>query len=629
MLQARRGSTCQTRLPSGFTYPVEFGMTSQIVITLAIIIVAMGFFIWNRIPAAVVALGASLAFYFTGVLTMPQVVAGFGDPVVVLIAGLLTIAVGLEMAGVGAWAGQLLIRRTGGSDTRRIVLIMVLGAVFSGLIGMNGAVAAMLPVTAVIAIRTKVPPSKLMIPLAFGCLTGSKLTLLGTPVNVIAASQAEEAGLGHIGFFEWSVLGLPLLAGTIVITVLLGRFLLPERRGNSIPADLSAHAYTLIEQYRLDDGLYHLRVRASSPLVGAARSSVTLAERTDLTLIGLLDGKDRAPLKRDTLVEGDILLVRGEAEAIGGFAESTHLAIRTGEDAGPVADALLNRESGLAEVMLPARSKMIGQTAFAGMTTDDGGLVVLAVQRAGGEDCKGPVQLRAGDHLLLQGSWKALDQYLGDPQLMVVDSLEVVQKQAVALGPGARQAIAILLLLMVLLGFNLVSAPIAAVLCAILIIVTGVLTVPQAYRGIDWNTCILIGAMIPMATAMTATGTSTLIGDYIVGALGGGGNIAVLVGVFGATALVSQFISNTSSALVMMPIGVATAHQLGVSPLPLMMGVAMGASASFLTPFANGVSLMVYGPGGYRFGDFWKLGIVVMAWSLLVTVVVIPLYWKF
>jgi di/tricarboxylate transporter len=239
------------------------------------------------------------------------------------------------------------------------------------------------------------------------------------------------------------------------------------------------------------------------------------------------------------------------------------------------------------------------------------------------------VELRAGDHLLLQGSWKALDQYLGDPQLMVVDSLEVVQKQAVALGPGARQAIAILLLLMVLLAFDLVSAPIAAVLCAILMVVTGVLTVPQAYRGIDWNTCILIGAMIPMATAMTATGTSTLIGDYIVGALGGGGNIAVLVGVFGATALVSQFISNTSSALVMMPIGVATAHQLGVSPLPLMMGVAMGASASFLTPFANGVSLMVYGPGGYRFGDFWKLGIVVMAWSLLVTVVVVPLYWKF
>lgn len=601
-------------------------MTPQIVITLAIIIVSMGFFIWNRIPAAVVALGASLAFYFTGVLTMPQVVAGFGDPVVVLIAGLLTIAVGLEMAGVGAWAGQLLIRRTGGSDTRRIVLIMVLGAVFSGLIGMNGAVAAMLPVTAVIAIRTKVPPSKLMIPLAFGCLTGSKLTLLGTPVNVIAASQAEEAGLGHIGFFEWSVLGLPLLAGTIVITVLLGRFLLPERRGNSIPADLSAHAYTLVEQYRLEDGLYHLRIRASSPLVGAARSSVTLAERADLTLIGMLDGDNRTALHRDLLREGDLLLVRGEAEAIGRFAEQSHLAL---SEAGPVADALLNRESGLAEVVLPARSKMIGQTAFPGMTTEDGGLVVLAVQRAGGEDCKGPVQLRAGDHLLLQGSWKALDQYLGDPQLMVVDSLEVVQKQAVALGPGARQAIAILLLLMVLLGFNLVSAPIAAVLCAILMVVTGVLTVPQAYRGIDWNTCILIGAMIPMATAMTTTGTSTLIGDYIVGALGSGGNIAVLVGVFGATALVSQFISNTSSALVMMPIGVATAHQLGVSPLPLMMGVAMGASASFLTPFANGVSLMVYGPGGYRFGDFWKLGIVVMAWSLLVTVVVIPLYWKF
>lgn len=602
---------------------------AQIVITLSIIAAAMVLFIWNRVPAAVVAVCASLALYFTGVLTMKETLAGFGDPVVVLIAALLAIASGLEIAGVGAWAGQLLIRHTGTNETWRLVAIMIVAAVFSALIGMNGAVAAMLPVTVVVAVKTGVAPSRLMIPLAFGCLTGSKLTLLGTPVNVIAATQADEAGLGHIGFFEWSVLGIPLLAGTIVITILLGRSLLPERRGKSIPADLSAHAQTLVEQYRLEDGLHHFRVRPTSPYIGRPRADVDLADYPGLQLVALLEGRGTTPLQRDKIAEGDLVLVRGGAEAAGRLAADKHLAIREGDAAAPIADVLLGPGSGLAEVIIPLRSKMIGQTVFPGMTTEDSGLMVMAIQRGGSELGQEPVALRAGDHLLLQGTWKALDQYLSDPKVLVVDSPEVVQKQAVPLGQGARAALAILLLLVVLLSFDLVPAPVAAVLCATLMVITGVLTLPQLYRGIDWNTCILIGAMIPPATAMTKTGAAVLIGDYVVSALGNAGPHVVLAGIFMATMAISQFISNTSSALVMMPIGIATASELGVSTLPMMMGVAMGASASFLTPFANGVSLMVYGPGGYRFGDFWKLGLPVTVWALIVTVIVVPLYWKF
>src|SRR5215813_8804565 len=288
----------------------------QIVITLSVICAAMVMFAWNRVPAAVVAVGASLALYFTGVLTMQETLGGFGDPVVILIAALLAIATGLEIAGVGAWAGQLLIRHTGDNETWRIVAIMIVAAVFSGLIGMNGAVAAMLPIVVVVAVRTKVAPSLLMIPLAFACLTGSKLTLLGTPVNVIAATQADETGVGHIGFFEWSVLGIPLLAGTIVITVLLGRWLLPERRGASIPADFSAHAHTLVEQYRLDDGLHHFRVRQTSPYVGKSRTDLDLKNYADLNLVALLDGKSATPLQRTEIAEGDLILVRGAAEFI-------------------------------------------------------------------------------------------------------------------------------------------------------------------------------------------------------------------------------------------------------------------------------------------------------------------------
>jgi di/tricarboxylate transporter len=160
---------------------------TQIILTLSIIAAAMVLFVWNRLPAAVVAVGAALALYFSGVLTMKETLGGFGDPVVILIAALLAIASGLEIAGVGVWAGQLLMRHTGGNDTWRMVAIMLVAAVFSGLIGMNGAVAAMLPVTVAVAVRSGVAPSRIMIPLAFACLTGAKLTLLGTPVPTIYA----------------------------------------------------------------------------------------------------------------------------------------------------------------------------------------------------------------------------------------------------------------------------------------------------------------------------------------------------------------------------------------------------------------------------------------------------------
>lgn len=412
-------------------------MTTQIIITLAVLCVVMGMFAWNRVPAAAVAMGASLGLYFAGILTAPEFIHGVGDSVVILIAALLVIATGLEMAGVSAWAGQLLINHTGASSTGRVVLIMLVAGVFTSLIGMNGAVASMLPVILVVAIRTQEQPSKLMIPLAFACLTASKITLLGTPVNVIALVQAEEAGAGHIGFFEWSVLGVPLLLGTIAIVILLGRFLLPERRSRSIPPDLSSHAYTLVEQYRLQDGLHHLRVRESSPYVGTSRSSITLDAYPGLSLVGLFDGEAR-PLQRERVQEGDILLVRGEADLVSRLATDAHLAIR--EDAKAVLPGkLMNRELGLAEVIIPARSKLIGQSVFPGMMTEDGGLMILAIQRAGEEMPQAPTTVQAGDHLLLQGTWKALDQYLGDPQVMVVDSIEVLQKQAVALGKGARR----------------------------------------------------------------------------------------------------------------------------------------------------------------------------------------------
>ena len=602
---------------------------SDVWITLLIIGLAMVLFVWNPVPAVVVAIGAALALYFTGVLTMPEAVTGFGDPVVVLIAALLAIAVALETTGVGAWAGQLLLRVSRRSETVLIVALMVVAAVFSALIGMNGAVAAMLPVTVVIAVRTGITASLLMIPLALACLKGAKLTLLGSPVNVIAATEAEEAGAGHIGFFEWSVLGIPQLAGAIVIVVLLGKRLLPARHSESIPADFSGHAHTLVEHYRLEHELHELRVRSTSPLVGAPRTAVGVGDYAGVRAVAFLDHEDREPLERERLAPGDLVLVRGNDGEVERFAADKDLEVRAHGERAALADVLLGRDSGLAEVVVPQRSAMIGKTVFPGMTTDDHELVVLAVQRGGAELVRPRLTLRAGDHLLLQGSWPALERYLSSAQVLVIDSPDVVRTQAVPLGRGAPVALGILGLLVVLLVFDVTPAPIAALICAGLMVVTRVVRLNQLYRGIDWNTCLLIGAMIAPATAMAKSGAAQMIGDQIVSLLGAAGPVAVLTGLFLAATVITQFISNTSAALVLIPIALVTADDMGVSALPMVMSVAMGASASFLTPFANGVSLMVYGPGGYKFGDFWRLGLVVLAWTLLVTVVVTPLYWRF
>jgi di/tricarboxylate transporter len=602
---------------------------SHLMITSLVVVTMMVLFIWNKLPPAIVAVFSSLVLYFTRVLNAHDTLAGFGDSLVVFIAALLVIGTGLEATGVGTWAGQLLIRYAGTNKTLLLVSLLLLSALFTALIGMNGAVVTMLPIAVVIAARADIAPSQLMMPVSIACLTGAKLTLLGSPVNVIASNAGELAGAGAIRFFEWAIVGVPLFAGAIVIILIFGPHLLPKRRSGSLPVDLSGHAHTLVEQYRIKDGMHHLRVRASSPYVGMSKTDIDLTPYPGVSIVNLVDAKG-GERTQEPVAEGDLLLVRGDAQAVGKLAGDMHLAIREPNAEGDsIADTLFNRSSGLAEIVVPPRSDLIGQTVFPGMTTHDGDLIILAVQRGGYDVTSNITQLRIGDHLLLQGTWEALDKHLSDPQVLVVDSPEVVRRQAVALSRGAFEAIGILIVLVVLLTTNAVPPAIAAVLCAGAMVVMRVITLPQLYRGVDWNTCILIGGLIPMATAMTNTGLAGLIGDRVIQLVGAGGPRAVLAGLFIVSTALTQVISNTSAALVMIPIAVATASELSVSPLPLLIAVAMGSGAAHLTPMSTPVNLVTYGPGAYEFGDYWKLGMLVLLWSLLVAVFIAPLYWRF
>jgi di/tricarboxylate transporter len=601
---------------------------SEISITFAVAAAVVALFVWNRIPVVVVALATSLALYLLGVLNLEEAVGGLGDPAVIFIASLFVVSAGLDATGVTAWAGQFLIEKAGKSHTRLLLMIMTLVAILSAVISVNGAVAALLPMLVVMAIRLQRPASKLLMPLVFAAHAGSMLALTGTPVNVLASEAAMKAGVKPFGYLEFSLVGVPLVLGTMAIIILFGQRLLPERSSRMIPADLSTHARTLIEHYALNEDVFRLRVRSDSPYIGLPADAIDLGEYPGVTLVSIQARVAGGPVLGAAVGEGDILIVRGKARTVGDLAGDKSLAFRSKQTAADVAEALFNRKSGLGELVIPPRSDLIGMPVFPGMVTPSGDLVILAVQRKG-EDQTGETVLAPGDTLLLQGTWKALDERLDKPGILLVDSPELVRRQAVPMGSGAFRAIAVLAGMIVLIATEAVPAVVAGLTAACLAIVLRVITVSQAYRAVNWTTVILVGAMMALSTAISKTGAADLLAEKLVQLVGGSGPYALTAGLFVLTALFGQMISNTATALIIFPIAVSAAAEVGMSPHAVIMSVAVAAAASFLTPVATPVNLMVMGPGGYRFGDYWKLGLPLMLWFSIVAVFLVPVFWPF
>ena len=513
-------------------------------ITVVVLLVAVVVFVANKVPVGIVAVGVALALYLTGVLSVEQVFAGFGDPVVIFIAALFVVSDGLDAAGVTAWAGQRLVARAGGDQRRLVVLIMAVVALVTALISVNGAVAALLPLVVVTAVRLRLSPSRLLIPLAFGAHAGSLLVLTGTPVNVLVSDIAAGAGVGHFGFFEFALVGIPLVIGTIVITVFLGPRLLPTRTADSVPRDLSEHASTLAMQYAVPEGV-----------------------------------------------------------------------------------ALIGPDYGVSEVVVAPRSELIGQTVFPGMATEGGDLVILAIQRAG-ENC-GKTVLAAGDALLLRGPWEALDVNTADSAVIVVDHPQTIRRQAAPLGSKAGRALIIVAAMVVLLATGIVPASIAAVLAACAMVLARVVTVAEAHRSISWTTLLLVGGMIPLSAAMEQTGVAASLATSLISVVGADQPHLLILGISVVTLILGQLISNMATALIIAPIAVAVAIDAGLSPLPLLMAVTVSAAAAFLTPVATPANTMVFGPGGYRFGDYWRLGLPLAVFFVVVATFLVPVVWPF
>ena len=518
---------------------------SPVALTLLILLVAILAFVSNRIPLGIVAIGVSLALYLTGLLELDQALAGFGDPTVIFIATLFIVGEALDSTGVTAWAGQQVIAR-GGDDRRSLLVVIgVLVALLTALISVNGAVAALLPVVVVVAARSAIPPSQMLMPLAFSAHAGSMLALTGTPVNIIVSEAAVDAGARRFAFFEFAAVGVPLLVGTLAIILLLGHRLLPERNPSSLPQDLGELAETLRTQYAL-----------------SSENELVTAER------------------------------------------------------------------GVTEVLVPPRSPLIGTHLFPGMATPSGDLVVLAVQRGGEALTDSQDRLRAGDILVLSGTWEKLQRHTSGDEVLVVDDPGVLRR-GIPLGVGARRSVAILAGMVLLLATGVVPASVAGLLAAVAVVLSGVLTPTEAYRSVSWTTVVLIGGMIPLSTAFIETGTADAIATALLSVIGDGSARVALLALCVLTMLLGQLISNTATVLIMAPIASVVSADLGTSPLPFLMALAVAGAASFLTPVATAANTMVLEPGAYRFGDYWKLGLPLLLLFLAVAVLYVPLVWRF
>jgi di/tricarboxylate transporter len=502
--------------------------------------------VWDYLPVAVVAIGVALSLWATDVLDLDEALAGFGDPTVLFIASLFVVSEALEAAGVTAWVGQRLGDLAGTGRARLIGVTMLLVALLTALISVNGAVAALMPVAVVVAVRLKRSPSELLLPVAFAAHAGSLLVLTGSPVNVVVSDYAEEAGVGGFNYFEFALVGLPLLAGTIAFVLLFGARLIPRREPKAVPPDFGFHARTLVDQY--------------SP----------------------------------------------------------------GTDPGE----LYTRQSGVVEVVIPPRSEAVGDHVYPGMVTASGDFVVLAHQRKG-EDC-GPEEqaLAVGDTLLLQGTWEMLERTLDEPDVLVVDAPEAVRRQALPLGVRAKEAIVVLAAMVILLATGAVPPAAAGLLAASALVVLRVVTVEQAFRGISWTTVVLVGGMTSLSAAMTTTGAASQLADALVSIVGDAGPHALLLGLFVLTAVLGQLISNMATALIVIPVALSAAADMDVSAKPVLMAVVVSAAAAFLTPVATPANLMIMEPGGYRFGDYWRLGLPLLCLFGLVAVLLVPVFWS-
>jgi len=608
-------------------------MTPDALFVFGLLAVAVILFASDRLRPDVVALLIILALIFGDILPVTQVVAGFGDPLVLLIAGLFVVGEGLVRTGVAYQVGVGLTRLAGASESRLLILLMLAVAGLGAFMSSTGVVAIFIPVVLGITARLGISPGRLMMPMAFAALFSGLLTLIATPPNLVVNDALRNAGLQPFGFFSITPIGLLALTLGVFYMWAIGSRLLPTCLPTTGTAGQRQTLLELAEGYNLLDQLHRLRLDPDSPLIGQTVADALLRTRYGVTVVGVGQSErfmeTVSPALTTTVFRpADALYVVGPDEAVTTLCAAqdlTRLLIADSQQRS------LMQELGLVEVMLPPNSELIGQTLRQAAFRTHHGLTVLGIRRRS-QPLPGNLseeKLAFGDTLLVAGSWKQISLLQSDQRHFLVLNLPAELSEVAPAYRQAPFALAILLMMVLLMAFGVVHNVAAVLLAALAMGLFGCLRMEDAYHSINWPTLVVIAGLLPLAKALEQTGGVTLIADGLVMGLGGFGPLALLAGVFLLAALIGMFISNTATALLMAPIAIAAAQQVDASPYPFAMTVAVAASAAFATPVSSPVNTLVLAPGGYRFIDFVRVGgpllLAIMILTLLVTPLLLPL----
>jgi len=625
-------------------------MTPQILLVYGILLAAIVLFVSERLRLDVVALLALLALSITGILTPDEALAGFADPVVIMIAALFVVGDGLFQTGVAQAMGRLPARLAGDSEVRLLVVIMILVAVLSGFMSSTGTVAVMLPVVMGLAWGRDISPSKLLIPLSVASLLGGMLTLIGTAPNIVVSNHLEAMGREPFGLFTFTPIGIVMVVIGIAFMAVFGRRLLPDRPSPGKPARLedTPSIDEMAESWELRPQLFRIRLTEACPFAGCTLADADLPGTLGLTVLEIQEeatdappprtprlrpgraerGPEAVPAVADTVLEVDhTLLVQGSADGVARLVGRGHaVLLEEGVEGDPT-----GVETGIAEVLLTPRSRLLGRTLKELRFRDRYELSVAGIKRLG-EPLEGDIrdtELRFGDMLLVQGPWTKIRLLQGERRDFVVAMAPREMGSALQPLDRAPAAVAIMVGMMILLTLGILPTVTAILVAAVAMVLAGCVTVQDAYRSVNWESVVLIAGILPMATALEKTGGMQLIVDALGQQMEGAGPLVLLVVLFVLTSALSQVISNTATAVLLAPIAFQLALGIGAAPEPFMMTIAVAASTAFATPVASPVNTLVLGPGGYRFGDFFKVGVALQFLVLIASILVIPFFFPF
>lgn len=605
-------------------------MTAPQMMILGVLALTMGLFLWGRLRHDVVALAALMACVVTGLVPAAEAFAGFGHPAVITVACVLVLSQGLQNTGaVDALARAVLPREAGRFVS--MAALLSLGAMLSGFMNNVGAMALLMPVAVQLAHRLEMPPGQVLMPLAFGTILGGMTTLVGTPPNLIVSGFREEAGRGAFAMFDFAPIGVTVALLGVVAIAVIGWRLVPRRKAAGA-SEFDAGAY--MTEVRVGEGskAIGLTLRAFEREVESSDAQVVALVRNEVRLL--------APHGGRRIRAGDVLVLEADVEAVAEtlsvFDLTLEEAVKRAKDTAPEeaeaedgeeAKSREERDTVLREVAVLPASSIVGLSASDLHLRTRYGLNLLAVARAG----QAPrarlrsVKLRSGDLLLMQGPAESLSDFMHDTGCVPLGARDLrLPSRRMAITAAAIMGMAILL---VTFGVLPAAASFAlAVLASMLF-----RTVPprEVYTAIDWPVIVLLAALIPVAGAMQATGAAGVLAEFLVAEVARGQAVAALAVILITTMFLSDVMNNAATAAVMCPIALSIAGTLGVSPDSFLMAVAIGASCAFLTPIGHQNNTLILGPGGFRFGDYWRLGlpleVLVVAVSLPLLLIVWPL----